>query len=74
MGVPAAPVIPDDVSVCWYARIDRVGSTLDPSDDVAQACIEAATNLQLELVRRPGFPAPGGTTISAWCEPDPACP
>ena len=73
-GVPSAPQIPDGSEVCWYARNDRVGSTPDPSDDVAQACLDAGTNLEIQIVRAGGTLEPGGTSVFAWCEPDPGCP
>lgn len=37
-------------------------------------CTEAGTNLEISIVRREGVPAIGGTTITADCELDPACP
>ncbi|MEM6989873.1 MAG: hypothetical protein AAF721_05235 [Myxococcota bacterium] len=73
-GIPSAPEIPDGSDVCWYARIDRVGSTPDAADDVAPACLEAGNNLQIQIVRAGGTLEPGGTSISALCDPDPACP
>lgn len=73
-GVPAAPQLIDGSDVCWYPRIDRVGSTPDPADDVDPACIEAGTNLQIQIVRAGGTLEPGGTSIFAACEPDAACP
>lgn len=73
-GAPSAPQIPDGSEVCWYARNDRVGSTPDPSDDVAQACMDAGTNLEIQIVRAGGTQERGGTSVFAWCEPDESCP
>lgn len=73
-GVPSAPQIPDGSEVCWYARNDRVGSTPDPSDDVAQACLDASANLEIQIVRAGGTLEPGGTSVFAWCAPDESCP
>ncbi len=73
-GVPAAPEIPQGSDVCWYPRLDRVGSTADVQDDVDPQCIEAGANMQIQIVRAGGTLEPGGTATLAWCEPDPACP
>ena len=73
-GIPSAPQIPEGSEVCWYPRIDRVGSTPELEDDVDARCIEAGSNIQVQIVRAGGTLEPGGTSILAYCEPDPACP
>ncbi|MCX4244575.1 vWA domain-containing protein [Paraliomyxa miuraensis] len=51
--------LPDGADVCYQAL---VGDAMD------EFCIDEGFNLQFVLVRRPGFPAPGGTSVSATCQ------
>jgi hypothetical protein len=68
----------DDVNVCYAALIDDSGMTPSTADDMSQQCIDGNFNLEFKIARRPGFPAPGGTSISATCSladfPDLTCP
>lgn len=60
------------------------GALPSPEDDAcvlyvtgdarSEPCIAAGTNLQINIVRRAGVPVIGGTTITADCDLDPACP
>jgi hypothetical protein len=56
-----------DDNVCYIKRTDATqsGSALD---DMSDACIDEGYNLEFELLRRPGFPAAGGTSVSATCQ------
>ena len=49
----------DDANVCYVAL---------SGDDMNEFCIEEGWNLEFQVFRRPGFPAPGGTSVSATCE------
>jgi hypothetical protein len=51
--------LPTDVNVCFIALTE---AELDPY------CSDLGYNLQFSLVRRAGFPAPGGTSVSATCQ------
>jgi hypothetical protein len=68
----------DDVNVCYAMRVDKSGLSADPLDDMSPECVEANFNLEFVLERRPGFPAPGGTSVAAECEmadfPEVTCP
>lgn len=55
VGVPAS--IPDGASACWYAQTDAL----------SDACQQRGANLEFEVLR--AQPAPGGTTVSASCQP-----
>jgi len=71
--------MPDDQTrVCYAALVDSQGLSADPRDDMSPECTDANFNLEFKVVRRPGFPAPGGTSMSAVCEvdefPDLTCP
>jgi hypothetical protein len=71
--------MPDDATnVCHAILVDKSGQTADPYDDMAPECIDLNSNVQFELVRRPGFPGVSGTAVTATCEladfPDVACP
>ncbi len=54
-------------NVCYVQRVDEGGTTADPHDDLSDECLAKHYNLEFELQRRPGFPVPGGTTITATC-------
>jgi hypothetical protein len=56
----------DDVNVCFVMLTDRDGFTASPYDDVDATC-DPSVNLEFKIARRPGFPAEGGTKISAKC-------
>jgi hypothetical protein len=51
--------LPDGENVCY---VELTGAELDPY------CDGLGYNLQFLLNRRPGFPAPGGTSVSATCQ------
>jgi len=60
----------DNVNVCYAA--------LTNPNDMSQECLDQSYNLEFKIARRPGFPAAGGTSISANCSladfPDISCP
>ena len=51
--------VPEGFNVCYQALVG------DQMDDF---CVDSGFNLQFQLVRREGFPAPGGTSVSATCQ------
>jgi hypothetical protein len=51
--------VPTGADVCYQAL---VGDTMD------EFCIESGFNLQFQLFRREGRPAPGGTSVNATCQ------
>ncbi len=51
--------VPTGANVCYQAL------TGDNMDDF---CIDQGFNLQFQLLRREGFPAPGGTSVKATCQ------
>jgi hypothetical protein len=51
--------VPEGVDVCYQALV---------GDEMAQECQDQGFNLQFQLVRREGFPAPGGTSVKATCQ------
>jgi hypothetical protein len=55
----AGGALPDGVDVCYVALVD---------DTISDFCAEMGWNLEFQLVRRPGVPAPGGTSVSADCQ------
>ncbi|EDM75387.1 putative lipoprotein [Plesiocystis pacifica SIR-1] len=57
----------DDVNVCFATLVDIGGQTPDPNDDMSMECLDLNYNLEFSIARRPGFPAAGGTSISATC-------
>ena len=61
--------MPDDnTDVCYATLTDIDGSqTSDPNDNMSPECVDFNYNLEFKIARRPGFPAPGGTSISATC-------
>lgn len=58
----------DNVNVCFQALVDTDGSTQSDQDNMSDFCIERGWNLEFVLVRREGFPAPGGTSVNATCQ------
>jgi hypothetical protein len=64
-GEPILPTAEDDV--CFVARGDATQSG-DPLDDLSDLCVEDGFNLEFDLVRRAGVPAPGGTAVTATCQ------
>jgi len=59
----------DAVNACFVMLVDDpdaplTGSTLD---DMSSECVDKNFNLEFKVARRPGFPAPGGTSVSATC-------
>ena len=74
-------LMPSDAdNVCFAMLVDSPDAPLTstPSDDMVEECLDQNFNLQFEIVRRPGFPAPGGTSVSATCTladfPEVQCP
>ncbi len=58
----------DNSNVCYVLVTDADGmSTPDPSDTMSPECVDGGYNLEFKLYRRPGFPALGGSTVSATC-------
>jgi hypothetical protein len=68
----------DSVNVCHAMRVDATQDTASTADDLSSECIDGNYNLEFVIERRPGFPAAGGTSISATClladAPDVTCP
>ena len=61
----------DEVVVCYRALTDDGSAekaTDDELDDMSDDCVDKGWNLEFELVRREGYPAPGGTSVAATCE------
>ena len=56
-----------DVNVCYAALTDPGGLTPSTGDDMSDECLDRSYNLEFKIYRRPGFPAAGGTAISASC-------
>jgi hypothetical protein len=54
-------------NVCYFTRTDQTQSG-DAIDDMADDCVEDGFNLEFELLRREGFPAAGGSSVTATCE------
>jgi hypothetical protein len=54
----ADAAIPDESNACW---IGQTGDQIDPY------CTDQGANLELGIIRRPGHPAPGRTTIELSC-------
>jgi hypothetical protein len=57
----------EDTHVCYGLRTDAFAD--DPLDQMSETCRDEGWNLQFEIVRRSGHPAPNGTAISATCIP-----
>jgi hypothetical protein len=57
----------DETNVCYALLVDYSGQTGDMADDMSPECSELNYNLEFKISRRPGFPAPGGTAITATC-------
>jgi len=51
--------VPEGENVCYIALVE---------DEMDEYCVESGFNLQFQLVRREGFPAPGGTSVDATCQ------
>jgi hypothetical protein len=68
----------DDVNVCYAALTDADDLTSSEGDDMSDECLASNYNLEFKIHRRPGFPAAGGTSISASCSladfTDVSCP
>ncbi len=68
----------DDINVCYALLTDDSGNTASTADDMSMECIDSSFNLEFKIARRPGFPAEGGTSISATCSladfPEVSCP
>ncbi|HVI00502.1 MAG TPA: hypothetical protein VM869_17415 [Enhygromyxa sp.] len=68
----------DGVNVCYALLTDESAATGSTADDMSDECVEGNFNLEFKIARRPGFPAEGGTSISATCSladfPEVSCP
>jgi hypothetical protein len=68
----------DDINVCYAMLTDSSSLTPSTLDDMSAECIARSYNLEFKIIRRSGFPAPGGTSISATCSladfPELTCP
>ncbi|MFO7561219.1 MAG: hypothetical protein R6X02_01145 [Enhygromyxa sp.] len=68
----------DDINVCYAMLTDSNMSTPSTADDMSEECTDRNFNLEFKIARRPGFPAEGGTAISATCSladfPEITCP
>jgi hypothetical protein len=51
--------LPEGEDVCFNALVD---------DGLSEYCSDLGWNLEFQLVRRDGVPAPGGTSVSATCQ------
>lgn len=61
----------DDDNVCFLALVDDGSAdkaTDRDNDDMSDFCVERGWNLEFQLLRREGFPAPGGTSVEATCQ------
>ncbi len=54
-------------NVCFYTLSDQTQSG-DPLDDMSDECIDEGWNLEFKILRREGFPAAGGTSMTATCQ------
>ncbi|KIG11845.1 hypothetical protein DB30_02397 [Enhygromyxa salina] len=67
-----------DVNVCYALLTDDSMQTGSVGDDMSDYCKDENFNLEFKIARRPGYPATGGTSISATCSladfPDVTCP
>ncbi|WP_106392237.1 hypothetical protein [Enhygromyxa salina] len=67
-----------DANICYALLTDATMLTPSTADDMSDSCAEHNFNLEFEIARRPGFPAVGGTSISATCSlvdfPEVTCP
>lgn len=67
-----------DINVCYAALTDSSDLSASTLDDMSPECKTLNYNLEFKIIRRPGFPAIGGTSISATCSladfPDLSCP
>jgi hypothetical protein len=68
----------DNINVCYAQLTDDAMQTASLDDDMSPDCTAENYNLEFKVSRRPGFPAAGGTSISATCSladfPDLTCP
>jgi hypothetical protein len=51
--------LPDGENTCWIAKTGV---------DLADECVESGSNLEFELLRRPGVPVASDVQVSALCE------
>ena len=66
----------DDANVCYIALTDGALNAAGDrdfgndatTDDLSQFCADEGWNLEFILLRREGFPAPGGTSVKATCQ------
>ncbi|PRP90798.1 hypothetical protein ENSA5_61180 [Enhygromyxa salina] len=68
----------DEVNVCYALLTDSSMATDSTDDDMSDFCAAQNYNLEFKIARRPGYPAAGGTSISATCSladfPEVSCP
>jgi hypothetical protein len=55
-----------DDNVCWYTLTDQTQSG-DMLDDMSDECVAEGYNLEFKVLRRSGFPAIGGSSMTATC-------
>jgi hypothetical protein len=67
-----------DINLCYALLTDDTMATGSTADDMSPECTDLNFNLEFKIARRPGFPAAGGTSISATCSladfPEVTCP
>lgn len=60
--------LPDGADLCVVMRVDPDAThTLDANDQLSPACVEEGANVELVLVRRPGYFEPEGSSVRAEC-------
>jgi hypothetical protein len=57
----------DSANACYVLLADPDGQTGDPNDDMSTECSDLHYNLEFAIARRPGWPAPASTSVSATC-------
>lgn len=57
----AGPELPADADACWFAKTGA---------ELADECVERRSNLEFDLLRRPGVPVPSDVRVAALCELD----
>ncbi len=64
-----AYVLPDATTdICYGLKTDADEATGPGYDDMSDVCTEAGWNLEVQIIRREGTAAPGGTSVEATCE------
>jgi hypothetical protein len=67
-----------EATECYALLVDQNMSSPSVLDDMSPDCITPGYNLEFKLARKPGFPAQGGSAVSASCilaeQPQVDCP